>query len=44
MLSNLEAAREAIKIFNERNNIKLPDNITEIPKFSENKAEPVNLI
>lgn len=43
MLSNLEAAREAIKIFNERNNIKLPDNITEIPKFSENKAEPVNL-
>ena len=43
MLSNLEAAREAIKIFNERNNIKLPDNITEIPKFNENKAEPVNL-
>jgi hypothetical protein len=43
MLSNLEAAREAIKIFNERNNIKLTDNITEIPKFSENKAEPVNL-
>ena len=29
MLSNLEAAGEAIKIFNERNNIKLPDNITE---------------
>ena len=43
MLSNLEAAGEAIKIFNERNNIKLPDNITEIPKFNENKAEPINL-
>lgn len=43
MLSNLEAAREAIKIFNARNNIKLPDNITEIPKLNENKAEPVNL-
>ena len=43
MLSNLEAAREAIKIFNERSNIKLPDNITKIPKFNENKAEPVNL-
>ena len=43
MLSNLEAAGEAIKIFNERNNIKLPDNITEIPKFNENKAESVNL-
>lgn len=43
MLSNLEAAREAIKIFNERSNIKLPDNITEIPKFNENKAESVNL-
>ena len=43
VLSNLEAAREAIKIFNERNNIKLPDNITEIPKFNENKAESVNL-
>ena len=43
MLSNLEAARKAIKIFNARNNIKLPNNITEIPKFNENKAEPVNL-
>lgn len=43
MLSNLEAARKAIKIFNAYNNIKLPDNITEIPKFNENKAEPVNL-
>ena len=43
MLSNLEAARKAIKIFNARNNIKLPDNITEIPKLNENKAEPVNL-
>ena len=37
MLSNLEAASEAIKIFNARNNIKLPDNITEIPcPFSKN--------
>ena len=30
MLSNLEAAGEAIKIFNERNNIKLPDNSLQI--------------
>ena len=41
MLSNLEAAREAIKIFNERNDIKLPGNITEIPNF--NRTESANL-
>jgi hypothetical protein len=43
MLSNLEAAREAIKIFNERNNIKLPDNITEPPNFNRNKTKSANL-
>lgn len=43
MLSNLEAAREAIKIFNERNNIKLPDNITETLNFNRNKTESANL-
>ena len=43
MLSNLEAAGEAIKIFNERNNIKLPDNITEPPNFNRNKTKSANL-
>ena len=31
VLYNLETAKEATKIFNERNNVKLPDNITETP-------------
>ena len=43
MLSNLEAAREAIKIFNERNDIKLPDNIIEIPNFNRNRTDSANL-
>ena len=29
VLSNLEAAKEATEIFNQRNNVKLPANITE---------------
>ena len=43
VLSNLEAAKEATEIFNERNNVKLPANITEIPKFHEAKSESVEL-
>jgi len=43
VLSNLETAKEATKIFNERNNVKLPANITETPQFHQAKAESVEL-
>lgn len=47
VLSNLEAAKEATEeateIFNHRNNVKLPANITETPKFHEVKGESVEL-
>ena len=43
VLSNLEAAKEATEIFNERNNVKLPANITETPKFHQAKTESVEL-
>jgi hypothetical protein len=43
VLSNLEAAKEAAEIFNERNNVKLPANITETPKFHEAKSKSVEL-
>jgi len=43
VLSNLEAAKEATEIFNERNNVKLPANITETPKFHETKSKSVEL-
>lgn len=43
MLSNLEAAKEATEIFNQRNNVKLPANITETPKFHEAKSESIEL-
>ena len=41
--SNLEQLREAIKIYNERQAVKLPTNITETPKFHEAKTESVEL-
>jgi hypothetical protein len=43
VFSNLEQLREAIKISNERQAIKLPTNITETPKFHEAKAESLEL-
>jgi len=43
VLSNLEAAKEATEIFNERKAKELPANITEIPKFHEAKCESVEL-
>ena len=43
VLSNLEAAKEATEIFNERHNAKLPENITETPKFHKAKTESVEL-
>ena len=43
VLSNLEAAKEATEIFNQRNNVKLPANITETPKFHQAKSENVEL-
>lgn len=43
VLSNLETAKKATEIFNERNNVKLPANITETPKFHEAKSESVEL-
>ena len=43
VFSNLEQLREAIKISNERQAIKLPTNITETPKFHEAKADSVEL-
>jgi len=44
VFSNLEQARLAVKIFNERKpKEQLPDNITEAPKFHEAKSESVEL-
>ena len=43
VFSNLEQARLAVKIYNERQAVKLPANITETPKFHEAKDEPVEL-
>lgn len=52
VLKNLESKKEAIRIFEERNQSKenlekiidqLPANITETPKFHEAKSEPVKL-
>jgi len=44
VFSNLEQARAAVKIFNERKpKEQLPANITETPKFHEAKSEPVEL-
>ena len=43
VFSNLEQARLAVKIFNERQAVKLPTNITETPKFHEAKSESLEL-
>jgi siroheme synthase (precorrin-2 oxidase/ferrochelatase) len=43
VFSNLEQARLSVKIYNERQAVKLPANITETPKFYEAKNEPVEL-
>jgi len=43
VFSNLEQLRQAIKISNERQAVKLPANITEAPKFHEAKSESVEL-
>ena len=43
IFSNLEQARLAVKIYNERQTAKLPANITEIPKFHEAKTESLEL-
>ena len=43
VLSNLEAAKEATEIFNERKATELPANLTETPKFHEAKNESVEL-
>jgi hypothetical protein len=43
VFSNLEQLRQAIKISNERQAVKLPANITEAPKFHEVKSKPVEL-
>ena len=43
VFSNLEQARLAVKIHNERQAVKLPANITETPKFHEAKAQSVEL-
>jgi hypothetical protein len=43
VFSNLEQARISVKIYNERQAVKLPANITETPKFHEAKNEPVEL-
>ena len=43
VFSNLEQARLAVKIYNERQAVKLPANIKEVPKFHEAKNEPVEL-
>jgi uncharacterized membrane protein YfhO len=43
VFSNLEQARLAVKIHNERQAVKLPDNITELPKFHEAKTESLEL-
>lgn len=43
IFSNLEQARLAVKIYNERQTAKLPANITETPKFHEAKTEDLEL-
>ena len=43
VFSNLEQVRLAVKIYNERQAVKLPANITETPKFHEAKNEPFEL-
>ena len=43
LFSNLEQLRQAVKISNERQVAKLPDNITELPKFHEAKTESLEL-
>jgi hypothetical protein len=43
VFSNLEQAREAIKLRNERKATELPTNIAEPPKFHETKSESVEL-
>lgn len=44
LLSNLEALKEAGKVYFQRNNKKaLPDNISEFPKFHEAKEEKLDL-
>ena len=43
VFSNLEQARLAVKIYNERQAVKLPTNITETPKFHEAKTESLEL-
>ncbi len=43
VFSNLEQARLAVKIHNERQAVKLPANIKEVPKFHEAKNKPVEL-
>ena len=43
VFSNLEQAREAVKLNNERQATELPENIKETPKFHEAKSESVEL-
>jgi hypothetical protein len=43
VFSNLEQAREAVKLNNERQATELPENIKETPKFHEVKSESVEL-
>ena len=43
LFSNLEQLRQAVKISNERQVAKLPDNITETPKFHKAKSQSVEL-
>jgi len=43
VFSNLEQLRQAVKISNERQVAKLPDNLMELPKFHEAKSESVQL-
>jgi len=43
VLSNLETAKKATEIFNERKATELPANITETPKFHEAKSESIEL-
>ena len=43
VFSNLEQAKLAVKIYNERQAVKLPTNITETPKFHEVKTESLEL-
>jgi len=43
VFSNLEQLRQAVKISNKRQVSKLPDNLTELPKFHEAKTESLEL-